>query len=229
MIMRRNWKSGGFTLIELLVVIINIGILMAVVGPEIYKAMQSDNTVKAAAKTLIADLKIAQNEAVRRGAGEMSTGGILVGKSVFAAFSPAAKTYALYDYGDLNGNNKRDADGTDEVKNFDTEKVLPVAVKFGASAAITTTACLNGAGGPPANGLSFAAFLGTTPCNGGKQCLEFNGYGFPVGSSPAGGWNIYLTNNNEDNKNTYAVNINPAGNFTLCRWTKGDTAWTIVR
>lgn len=222
--MRGNGKNGGFTLLEVLTVIIILGMLFAVAGPEVYKAIQSDATIKAAAKNLISDLKTAQSEAVSAGSGEM-TGGILVVKSVFVAFTPGSSAYQLYSFADANGNNKRDDDGV-EVGSVYAAKTLPAAVKFGAGASVTATACGSVAGTPPADGFSVAAFDDVLPCDNGAQCIEFNGNGFPVGDGP---WNIYLTTNNSDNKNNYAVAINPAGNFTLCKWTKGDTVWTIVR
>lgn len=229
-IMQGNLKSRGMTLVELLTVIFILATLFAIVGPEVYKAIQADTIIQAAAKTLIADLKTAQNEAVRSGSGEMSTGGVLIRKSVFVAFTPGLSSYQVYSFADLDGNNKRENGGAnDEVKSVYAAKTLPIAVKFGSSAAVTTTACKNDTGAPPANGMLFADFATSIPCDGGKQCIEFDGNGFPVGSSPTGGWNIYLTNNNTDNKNTYAVNINPAGNFTICKWPKGATSWTIIR
>jgi prepilin-type N-terminal cleavage/methylation domain-containing protein len=218
--MRRKVNASGFTLIEMIIVIAIMATVSAVAGPEILKVIRSDTTVKSAARKLIADMKTAQNEAVRRGGGDMSNG-ILVRKSVFVVFPAGTNTYQTWDYTDTNGNGSRDADPTDTVTRI-VETSLSASVRFGVMPGATSTTCTaNAAGAPPASGVSFSTD-GSPPC-GVNGCLELNGNGFPIGGNPTGG-TIYVTNG----KYAYAVNINAAGNFTLCKW-PGANAWVIAR
>jgi prepilin-type N-terminal cleavage/methylation domain-containing protein len=219
MVMHRNGNSTGFSLIEVLIVITIMSILTVIVGPSVLKAIQSDTIVKSAAKTLIADLKSAQNEAVLRGGGEMSTAGVLVRRSAFVVFPKDTNTYQVYSYTDSDGDNIRD-DG--EAASIRPAKVLPHSVRFGASSLVTKRACKGTAiEAPQVSGMSFLTHQ-EPPCNG-EQCLEMNGHGFPSGSNSIGG-TIYLTNETDN----YAVHVNPAGNFMLCRWPQGATSWEIV-
>jgi len=220
MIMHLNGNSRGFSLIEVLTVIIIMSVLAAIAGPTVLNAIQSDTTVKSAAKMLIADLKSAQNEAERRGSGEMSADGVLVGKSAFVVFPGNTNTYEVYSYTDLDGNNIR-VDG--EAVSIGPARALPRNVRFGASSIVKKRACKGTANeAPQVSGKSFLTHK-EPPCNG-EQCLELNGHGFPSGSNSIGG-TIYLTNEIDN----YAVHVNPVGNFMLCRWPKGANSWEIVR
>jgi prepilin-type N-terminal cleavage/methylation domain-containing protein len=55
-------RSGGFTLVEVLIVVIIVGLAGAVVVPHMLRA--GTMTTQAAARTVIADLLYAQNEAI---------------------------------------------------------------------------------------------------------------------------------------------------------------------
>lgn len=207
-------NNPGFTLVEIIIVIAIAAILAAIAFPMIFKTLQSDTTVKSAAKAVIADLKTAQNEAVKRGGGEMQ-GGVLVEKSVFVVFPANTNTYRVWAYMDTDGDGIRD---NGEETSIAPATSLPSSVRFGASAGVTTRACANGAGVPQASGLSFST-QASPPCNG-DVCLEMDGNGFLTGTTSDV---IYLTNDTYN----YAVSINPAGNFTLCKW--GGAAWSIIR
>jgi len=219
--MHRNMNRSGVTLIELLTVITIAGILVAIAFPTIFKTLQSDTTVKSAAKTVIADLKAAQNEAVSRGGGQMDAAtGVLVEKSVFVVFPAGTNTYRVWAYTDTDGDGVREDAPTDTVTSITAVTSLTSSVRFGASAAVTKRACTNGAGAPQASGFSFIT-QALPPCSG-DACLEMDGNGFLTGATSDV---IYLTNDRDN----YAVSINAAGNFTLCKWPQGATAWQIVR
>ena len=213
-IMTRNAESAGMTLVEMLVVIAIMAILAAIAGPEIYKALQSESRVKSAARELIADLKTAQNEAVRRGGGEMSADGVLVRRSVFVVFDAAANTYLVSAYADENGNGVRDG-GEDTT--IMQPKTPSNSVRFGTLASVNKTACTNSENNAPASSVTFDV-QAAVPC-GGKRCVELNANGFP--GAPGG--TLYLSNTTD----AYAVNFNSAGFATLCKWS--GSAWAIVR
>lgn len=218
--MPRKMNNSGVTLIEMLTVVAIAAVLTAIAFPMISKTLQSDTTVKSAAKTVIADIKTAQSEAVKRGGGEMDAG-VLVSKSVFVVFPTGTNTYRVWAYTDKNGNGVREDNPTDAVASITPATSLPSSVKFGASANVTKRACAGTAiQSPPATGLSFGV-QALPPCNG-NECLEMNGNGFLTGATSDV---IYLTND----KDNYAVSINVAGNFTLCKWPQGATEWQVVR
>jgi prepilin-type N-terminal cleavage/methylation domain-containing protein len=77
----RGSRSGGFTLVEILAVIVILGIASAIVIPQI--GTRDDMRVKAAARTLIADLIYAQNLAI-------STGQV-----VYVRFDVAGNSYSV--------------------------------------------------------------------------------------------------------------------------------------
>lgn len=211
-------NRSGVTLIELLTVITIAGILVAIAFPTIFKTLQSDTTVKSAAKTVIADLKAAQNEAVSRGGGQMDAAtGVLVEKSVFVVFPANTNTYTVWAYTDANGDGVRD-DG--EEASITPATTLPSSVRFGASAIVTTSGCTNSSALNAATATVSFNTQNSTPCKTNNRCVELNGNGFPNFNGT-----IYLTNDRDN----YAVSINAAGNFTLCKWPQGATAWQIVR
>src|SRR5688500_8415136 len=78
---RRRVRSCGFTLVEILAVIVILGIASAIVIPQI--GTRDDMRVKAASRTLIADLIYAQNLAI-------STGQV-----VYVRFDVAGNSYSL--------------------------------------------------------------------------------------------------------------------------------------
>lgn len=216
--MTKNAESAGVTLIELMVVIGIAAILTAIAGPQIYKTLQSESRVKSAARELIADLKTAQNEAVRRGGGDMSAG-ILVRRSVFVVFDAvaSAKTYSISAYEDTNGSGVRDAGDT--ITTIMPSKPPSNSVRFGTLASVNWTACTNSDNNAPASSVSFQV-QNLVPC-GGKPCVELNANGFPI--APATGGTLYVTNDID----AYAVNMNSAGLLTLCKWS--GTKWAIIR
>jgi prepilin-type N-terminal cleavage/methylation domain-containing protein len=77
----RGASRGGFTLVEILAVIVILGIASAIVIPQI--GTRDDMRVKAAARTLIADLIYAQNLAI-------STGQV-----VYVRFDVAGNSYSV--------------------------------------------------------------------------------------------------------------------------------------
>lgn len=74
-------RRGGFTLVEILAVIVILGIASAIIIPQI--GTRDDMRVKAASRTLIADLIYAQNLAI-------STGQV-----VYVRFDVAGNSYSL--------------------------------------------------------------------------------------------------------------------------------------
>jgi prepilin-type N-terminal cleavage/methylation domain-containing protein len=207
---------SGYTLIEMLTVIAIVAILITVAGPAVLRTLQSDTVVKTAANNVIADFRAAQNEAVRRGGGEMSPSGLLVRKSVFFVVSTASNSYSMYSYTDANGDGVRTSSETSPVR---SAGILPTSVHFGTLASVNRTACSGGAGAPSAV-VTFQSSA-DPPCNGAR-CVELDGQGFPSRANPFGG-TIYLTNDTH----AYAININAAGNATLCKW--DGAAWVVIR
>ena len=212
-------SSRGWTLIEMLVILIILGILSAIAGPEIFKALRSENQVKTAAKNLIVDLKFAENEAIRSGGGDMTAGGVLASRSVFAIFSTSVNTYGVTAYTDANGNNTREAAPLDAITNLMTSKELANKVTFGTISAVNSIACTTTAGTPAAS-VSFAVDA-LTPCDG-NPCVEFNANGFPKFTGTTSSGQIYLTNGSD----AYAISMNAAGLMTLCKW--DGTKWQIT-
>ena len=78
---RRRTRVGGFTLTEILAVVVILGIASAIIIPQI--GTRDDMRVKAASRTLIADLIYAQNLAI-------STGQV-----VYIRFDVASHSYSL--------------------------------------------------------------------------------------------------------------------------------------
>src|SRR5688500_15065328 len=78
---RRRTRVGGFTLTEILAVVVILGIASAIIIPQI--GTRDDMRVKAASRTLIADLIYAQNLAI-------STGQV-----VYVRFDVAGNSYSL--------------------------------------------------------------------------------------------------------------------------------------
>lgn len=74
-------RSGGFTLAEILAVVVILGIASAIIIPQI--GTRDDMRVKAAARTLIADLIYAQNLAIS------------TGQTVYVRFDVAGNSYSL--------------------------------------------------------------------------------------------------------------------------------------
>jgi prepilin-type N-terminal cleavage/methylation domain-containing protein len=74
-------RSGGFTLIEILVVVVILGIVSAVVAPQI--GSRDDLKTSSAARALMADLMYAQNLAITRQ------------QMVYVRFDAAAETYKV--------------------------------------------------------------------------------------------------------------------------------------
>ena len=72
---------GGFTLVEILAVIVILGIASAIIIPQI--GTRDDMRVKAAARTLIADLIYAQNLAIS------------TGQTVYIRFDVAGNSYSM--------------------------------------------------------------------------------------------------------------------------------------
>ena len=213
--MRIKYSVQGYTLIEIFIVIAIISVLAVVAGPEILKALRSENQVKNAAMNLMTDLKFGENEAIRIGGGDVAdpagTGAFTMTKnSVFAVFSTATNTYRIAGYEDTNGNNQRDSNDT--ITSVIGSKPLDNNVVFGTLSSVNKTACWNATNSAPAAFISFPADA-NPPCDGGL-CLEFDSGGFPkfTGSTTSGV--IYLTNK----KDAFAVSINAAGLLTLCKW-----------
>src|SRR5688500_3499715 len=78
---RGSKRRGGFTLAEILAVVVILGIASAIIIPQI--GTRDDMRVKAAARTLVADLIYAQNLAI-------STGQV-----VYIRFDVAGNSYSL--------------------------------------------------------------------------------------------------------------------------------------
>jgi prepilin-type N-terminal cleavage/methylation domain-containing protein len=77
----RRRSSSGFTLAEILAVVVILGIASAIIIPQI--GTRDDMRVKAAARTLIADLIYAQNLAIS------------TGQTVYVRFDTAGNKYSL--------------------------------------------------------------------------------------------------------------------------------------
>ena len=81
MLSNRSSRRGGFTLVEILAVIVILGIASAIIVPNM--GTRDDMRAAAAARTLVADLIYAQNQA------------ITTGKWVYVKFDTANNKYTL--------------------------------------------------------------------------------------------------------------------------------------
>ncbi|GAB4484673.1 MAG: hypothetical protein OHK006_09510 [Thermodesulfovibrionales bacterium] len=213
-------RSAGVTLVELVVVIAIIGILVIALGGAMLSGFSSESRMRTAARELVADLQLAQNDAASFGGGTVINGE-LRRQSIFVVFDPANRAYSIWRYQDTDGDNVRDAGESALSPTFPVSKVMPNDAAYGltykatngTTATVDKTACGNGAG-TPSGAISFGA-QAAPPCNG-NNCFEMNSKGFPSFTG-----SIYLSNGID----AFAVNINAAGLIRMCRWAAEEGQW----
>ncbi|MBI5076064.1 MAG: prepilin-type N-terminal cleavage/methylation domain-containing protein [Nitrospirae bacterium] len=219
-------NKHGITLVELMVVVAIIAILAMLAIPEFLSLMSSETKVKAAAKQLMDDLKLAQNEAAAQGAGSI-VNGVLRRRKVFVVFNTATNAYQIFRYEDTDGNNVRIAAEATNPAGWAAAKILPNRVTFSRTyqdnnrntATVNKGACGNGVVPAGFVDLGNQTPPNTPPCNN-MPCLALNSMGFPIDGT-AGGGSFYLSNG----KDAFAVAINSAGLIRMCQWDKGATQW----
>ncbi len=212
-------RSSGVTLVELLVVVAIIGILAIALGSTIFRGYTSESSVRSAARELVADLQLVQNDAAAWGGGTI-VNGVLIRRSVYIVFNTATNSYSVWRYQDTNGNNVRDAGEAIPAPTIPAAKILPNNVAFGltykktdgSTATVDKGACTNGSA--PGSPVSFGVQV-NTPCNN-NNCFEMSSKGFPPFSG-----SLYLSNDDA----AFAVNINAAGLLRICRWSVEEVQW----
>jgi prepilin-type N-terminal cleavage/methylation domain-containing protein len=211
-------KTSGFTLIELLIAISIGAVLVLLAAPAFFEAFAPG--LKSSAQNLAADLRFAQNEAVRQGDASPG-GGSFRERKVFVVFDIENNRYSAWRWEDSNGNNMRDAGEFNPDLGADPAGDAPVrtwalaaGVHFSIHSGVMKSAC-SGSGPAPGNSVSFQPDP-NPPCNG-RPCIRFNGRGFMEGLNGA----AYLSNGND----AYAVSANRAGLFSSCKWSTGASNW----
>jgi len=197
-------RDSGVTLLELLIVLALLAVLLAG-GSWGSAAMLRHWQTRRAAHQLLEDLRQAQGLAEAAGNVTLQNGA-LVAQRTFLVFSRQARSYALQQWRDQDGNGIASSDETELL----WRHALPAGVSFGWVAGVDRKACSNTAGAPSA-AITFAS-PGYSPCDG-EPCVKFDHQGFSVIGPGA----VYL----HDGEQSLAITATRPGHFTLCRWQGG--------
>lgn len=208
----------GFSLPELIAVMAIIGILLGLGAPP-FMAMLRRSTLEEKAQRFQETLKLAQNEAQKRGStefGNLSTasGRVISARkqSVYVAIYPAANRYRVLAWSDTN----QDSLKTDNEFTIIEEISIGDRASFTLPASINRVACNNTPEVPGDSIVNFTASscpaTATSMFPEGTRCAKFNGKGFCESMFNAA---VYISNSGGE---TFAVTMNPVGLTDVCRW-----------
>lgn len=211
-------NQRGFTLVEVLVVIGIMAVILGIAaGP--FVDMYRRGKIEDRASTLHETFKWAQSQAMKGGESAMSSTGVLTKHMIYLAVNQDESSYKVVRWIDANADNVKDASEITEM-----QKGVLQDAKFGMMASVNKTACGN-SGAPtstnPVVNFSLCPTVASSTVFTNHVCTRFDGKGFL--SDALKNEALYITNDRDN----YAVSLNPAGVMTLCKWT--GTAWLFIR
>lgn len=201
MVRLRGRSSCGFTLLELLLVMALVGILASLASWG-SQSFARGWKLKRAGHQLLEDLKAVQARAEMSGSLTMHDGALIM-QHFFLVFDPAAQSYRVSLWRDLDGNGVADAGEATQL----WQKSLPPGISFNWAAGIDRRACSN-SNSPPGSVISFASPV-SLPC-ATQPCIKFDQHGFSVMGPGA----IYLS----EGEQSLAITGTRPGYFTMCEW-----------
>ena len=203
-------------MVEIVVVIAIMATLMGLATGPFMKWLRSSK-LEDAASQMHETVKWAQVQAQKTGDADVKDGS-LVKQRVYFAVKESDNSYMVVRWIDGNSNNLMTSDEFTVL-----QKGALVGARFGLLGSINKKGCGNSSGAPA----SAVVNLNASVCPGGidmfedYRCTRFDSRGFLT----EGMQNIatYIT----DGTGAMALEINPAGITTLCRWS--GSAWVFVR